>query len=487
MDGTTRAAKLAQELAAVRGRVADTGARIFQGWQPLLVDPRFADSARNLAAYLALRQIDIAALQPQLSAMGLSSLGRAEAHVMASLDATLAALLAISTGTAQRFPDPQLFREGAALIAQRRDALFGPGQDDSATRIMVTLPSEAADDPQVIAGIVAAGADCLRINSAHDSQAVWQRMLDHAAAAARAAGRAIPVDIDLSGPKQRIAAVSPGKAKRLAAGDKFTLTLAPGAGKTPRLVLDEPPLYDALTEGGEIWLDDGKLRAVVTARARDHAVCQVTSAPAKGWKPKPEKGISLIGVDLDLPGLTADDLQALPFVVAHADLIAYSFVQTVEDVTALLDRIEALSPDRTPPLVLKIETARALRNLPDLIVTAGGRAPVAVMIARGDLAVEIGFERLSEIQEEILWICEAAHVPVIWATQVLEGLVKEGHATRAETTDAAMSQRAECVMLNKGPHVTEGVVFLRDILGRMGRHTAKKAERMGPLKLWSAG
>jgi len=101
--------------------------------------------------------------------------------------------------------------------------------------------------------------------------------------------------------------------------------------------------------------------------------------------------------------------------------------------------------------------------------------PLAVMIARGDLAVELGFARMSEIQEEILWLCDAAHVPVIWATQVLDQLVSEGAPTRAEATDAAMSQRAECVMLNKGPFLVEAVAFLKDVLERMDRHQSKKS------------
>ena len=134
--------------------------------------------------------------------------------------------------------------------------------------------------------------------------------------------------------------------------------------------------------------------------------------------------------------------------------------------------------------MLKVETPMAVRNLPRLLVQAGALMPVAVMIARGDLAVEIGFERLSEIQEEILWLCEAAHVPVVWATQVLETLVKEGAATRAETTDAAMSQRAECVMLNKGPHLAEAVGFLDGVLRRMDRHQVKKSSRLAALGSW---
>ena len=96
------------------------------------------------------------------------------------------------------------------------------------------------------------------------------------------------------------------------------------------------------------------------------------------------------------------------------------------------------------------------------------------MVARGDLAVEVGFARSAEVQEELLWLCEAAHVPVIWGTQVLETLAKKGLATRAEVTDAAMSSRAECVMLNKGPYMVEAVRFLADVLTRMHSHQDKK-------------
>jgi pyruvate kinase len=108
---------------------------------------------------------------------------------------------------------------------------------------------------------------------------------------------------------------------------------------------------------------------------------------------------------------------------------------------------------------------------------------LGVMIARGDLAVEGGFGRLSEAQEQILWVCEAAHVPAIWATQVLEGLAKDGMPTRAEVTDAAMGQRAECIMLNKGPHIVQATKSLDEILRRMQDHQTKKRSLLRRLRL----
>jgi pyruvate kinase len=135
-------------------------------------------------------------------------------------------------------------------------------------------------------------------------------------------------------------------------------------------------------------------------------------------------------------------------------------------------------------LIAKVETAAAIQNLPELIVQGAGARPLAIMIARGDLMVEVGHRRMAEMQEELLWLCEAAHVPVIWATQVLDNFVKKGVRNRAELTDAAMAERAECVMLNKGSYVRDAVGLLADVLGRMEGHQFKKASRMRALHSW---
>ena len=187
-----------------------------------------------------------------------------------------------------------------------------------------------------------------------------------------------------------------------------------------------------------------------------------------------------------MPALTAKDLADLDAVVRHADMVGYSFVQSADDIALLQHELasrDAAKAERIG-IVAKIETPRAVRNLPGIIVQAAGRQPFAVMIARGDLGVEIGFTRLAEIQEEMLWLCEAAHVPVIWATEVLATLVKEGMPTRGEMTDAAMSARAECVMLNKGPHVAEALEILDALLVRMAEHQTKKTPRLRALKSW---
>ena len=166
-------------------------------------------------------------------------------------------------------------------------------------------------------------------------------------------------------------------------------------------------------------------------------------------------------------------------------MIGLSFVDDPSNVRDLWRALSAA--DRPLGVVVKIETRRGFERLPEILLAAMEGFPVGVMIARGDLAVECGFERMAEVQEQILWMSEAAHVPVIWATQVLETLAKKGIATRAEITDAAMAERAECVMLNKGPHVASAVRALDDILRRMAGHMDKKTPRLRRLHISELG
>lgn len=232
-------------------------------------------------------------------------------------------------------------------------------------------------------------------------------------------------------------------------------------------------------------MDDGKLGGVVETCTTRSVIVRVLRTQLKGFKLKPQRGVTFPQAELRLEPLTSKDLVDLDFVAHNADMVGFSFVQTAEDVSRLQEELAKRRSDwQRLGVVAKIETAQAVKNLPDIIVRAAGRQPFGVMIARGDLAVAIGFERLAEMQEEILWLCEAAHVPVIWATQVLEEMVKSGLPTRGEMTDAAMGTRAECVMLNKGPNVGEAVTALRGLLRRMTEHQLKKTARLRALRSW---
>ena len=212
---------------------------------------------------------------------------------------------------------------------------------------------------------------------------------------------------------------------------------------------------------------------------------EIAKAKPTGSRLRGDRGINFPDSDIRLPCLTPSDKTNLDFVLAHADAVSLSFVKRVSDIAAMQDEMDKRGA-REKGLIIKIETGKACKNLPRLLLAAMRRYPTAVMIARGDLAVECGWERLAELQEEILWLCEAAQVPVIWATQVLEHKAKKGQPSRAEISDAAMSQRADCVMLNKGPHILAAIRMLDNILRRMQGHQYKKTARLGKLSFADA-
>ncbi len=280
---------------------------------------------------------------------------------------------------------------------------------------------------------------------------------------------------------------------RLSKGDVLMLTAEPIVGRPPlkdsegrilspaTISCTLPEILPAVRVGEQIWFDDGKIGGIVREAQPAALRIEITQAKLGGVRLGADKGINLPDTSINLPALTPKDCEDLEFIVRHADLVGMSFVRHERDILQLQARLREL--DGHLGIVLKIETRQSFQRLPGLMLAAMRQHPVGIMIARGDLAVECGYERLAEVQEEILWFCEAAHLPVIWATQVLESLAKKGQPSRAEITDAAMGERAECVMLNKGPHIVTAVSVLDDILRRMEDHQSKKSSRLRTLHL----
>lgn len=481
---------LLSEMLQLRKDVEAEAEALFARWQPRIHRANFLHSARNLAYYLTLRRRDLRQLQAALRPWGLSSLGRVEAQVIQNLDAVIATLAMLSRADPENYPPhPQMdaFTQGARLLEAETVTVFGPAPAHRRVRMMVTLPSEAADDPALVRSMLEHGMNVARINCAHDGPEEWGRMIAHLRAAEVKTGLSCKVAMDLGGPKCRTADLMQPAKHRVRRGDTVLLTAEPpveSAHYPVQVRCTLPEAFDAVQVGAPVWFDDGKIGFVVREHLPQGLLLEVTHTSQKGGKIKADKGINFPGTFLDLSPLTDKDLQDLDFVVPHADIVNYSFVQKADDVRLLQQEMNKRQADHIPALVAKIETAKAVENLPELIITASGQQPFGVMIARGDLAVEIGFERMAEMQEEILWVCEAAHVPVIWATQVLETLAKEGRPSRAEMTDAAMAERAECVMLNKGPYILEAMTILDSVLRRMQAHQSKKVAQLRALRSW---
>ncbi|GAB4508557.1 MAG: pyruvate kinase [Anaerolineae bacterium] len=482
--------ELLKKLETLRANVERDGLARFHAWEPYIEREDFLPSARNLAHYLAFRQRDLRDLQVELMPWGLSSLGRAESRVLENLDAVIETLRALCEGNPRPDPLTPQFFAGNQRLERNATTVLGAPPVNRRVRIMVTFPTEAADDYNFVKNLMVNGMNCARINCAHDTPARWTAMIEHIRQAERETGRTCKIIMDLGGPKIRTAKIGFDSDTRLRTGD--TLLITRGEPKESQAYPYQvsctlPQVMDGVKVGESVWFDDGKIGAIVKDVIPEGLVLKITQARSKGEALKKEKGINFPDTELNISPLSDKDLDDLDFVLRHADMVGYSFVQRPDEIDLLQREMAKRNAARAREIaiVAKIETRTAVKNLPELIVRAAGKQNVAVMIARGDLAVEIGFDRLAEMQEELLWLCEAAHVPVIWATQVFESLVKKGLPSRAEVTDAAMGERAECVMLNKGERVVDAVVSLNSIMERMAAHQFKKTPGLRALSSWT--
>lgn len=565
------------------------------------VDPVYKKSAQNLIHYLAFRSFEIDLLQDQLREIGLPSLTHIEAHVMESL-------LSIKTIINHLLGEQKIeLAKGVITSSRSRKILnkntrllFGYKSKKRRTRIMVTIPDIAAEDPGYIKRLLRSGMNSARINCAHDDAVAWKKMIDHLNAAKSALNKSCKVMMDLAGPKLRTGPMIAGpkvvhiKPTRNDLGEvvyparvwiappdiappadhydavlpidenlyakikrgstisfvdsrkkrcKIIVDNKDGAGRwglcrdsayittgtrmeaqrlkkngqqaeyvgelmpleqhlllkqndTLMLIKDPipgenasysenggsirpafisctlPDVFEYVKVGEPIFFDDGKIEGLIKEVQPDFLKIKITHAKDLGTKLKADKGINLPDSDLPVGGLTAKDIEDMKFVVRHADTVNFSFVNDASDVEQLQRCMNELNGNIG--IILKVETKRAFSNLPRIILKAMQNYPVGVMIARGDLAIETGWKNFASVQEEILRICGAAHIPDIWATQVLESMAKKGVPTRAEITDASMAQRAECVMLNKGIYILKAVKLLDKILVKMQRYQKKK-------------
>lgn len=566
------------------------------------VHPDFQLSARNLIHYRAMRTLDIRSLQKGLGNLGLSRLAKTESHVMDSLLRSRSVLTALAAGAPIKGKRAIFsIKAGNKLLNRHSKSLLGYRSKGRRTRIMVTLPSEAANDYQLVHDMIEAGMNTARVNCAHDDEEAWTRMIEHVRQANTKLNRNCKVAMDLAGPKIRtgpiasgpqVIKMSPtrdslgrvikpvsiwlggkdggefpyipleqsviatckvgdhihlldtrGKRRRIEVIQNTTTGCLGTCSKTLYLESELPFYFDKQQEnllgrvgklpsieqalilhagdtlllhrekregesathdtagnlesvahisctsdevfqyvkaGEPILFDDGKIAGEITAVSEDEIEIRILQTRQNGGKLKADKGINLPISKLGIRGLTEKDRRDLPFVVRYADLVNMSFVNSAEDVEDLLSALEEHQTERKIGVVFKIETQSGFNHLTSILLAAMRMSPVGVMVARGDLAVETGWENMARIQEEMLSLCRAAHVPDIWATQVLESLAKKGIPSRAEITDAGMAQRAECVMLNKGPEILRAIHLLDSILKDRQAYMDKNAP-MSPI------
>lgn len=570
-------------------------------------------SLQNLEAYIKLRSLDITNLQNELTNLGLSSLGRAQSCVINSINQDIFILSKLlHKEYDQTLNDKKALNfDDAKEIMLKNSSLFGKSEETFKTKVMVTLPSEAGDSPELISKLIQNGASVLRINTAHDNATTWNNMASFIKDENEKQNKDTKIYVDLAGPKNRTqniekiftpfrigswrnpklvqllplkeqgALTSKGqkdetgnRISTLVVSNEFfracksadsvtiddferertqTYQLIRKEGKvfldvdkkitifenttvelndqdedknimsrlynyellpqeirvykTDKIIITKKnilgqanfeyenetykgivgctnkDIFPYIKVGDELFIDDGKIGCEVIEVNDLGLVCEIFLAKENGTVLKEEKGINFPSTDLEIDAITPVDKENFEAIVDFADIIGLSFAQTSSDLKMLQDMLSAHGKTSTA-IAPKIETKTALRNLPKMLETLIQWENYALMIARGDLAIEVGFDNLPYVQEEILSICEAAHVPVIYATQILEGKMKNNLPSRAEVTDAAIAQRADCVMLNKGPYVTDTVIVIKNILRQMHTLFQKNRQLLSVCKAW---
>jgi len=516
------------------------------------VQPVFKNSAANLVHYMALRQYDIREMQDDLGDMGLSRLDNIEAHVMRSLLTTKTILNHLNDKPVKEKKKGTIsVKKSRKFLNNNTKSLFGYKSRKRNTRIMVTLPSEAASDYKFINKLISVGMNSARINCAHDNTDIWKGMIDNIYEAKTRLRKNCKVVMDLGGPKLRTGQIKEGpkvvhikperddsgnilspamiwlappefppqdggnhpyipvndewlrKARNgdiikftdarekncsfeivrkqgkgkwakstdssyintgtkfylnkqnqslkqvvrvgellpleqsilLKKGDRIILHKDPKPGepaeydpngaliKTAHISCTLPEVFPDVEVGEPILFDDGKIVGRIEEVSNNELLVHIINAKDTGSKLKADKGINLPESNLIISGLTIKDKEDLKFVAVNADVVNLSFVNNKDDVNELIDELRKMNS--RAGVILKIETQKGFNNLPSILLAAMKIHPIGVMIARGDLAIETGWKNIATIQEEILRICEAAHIPDVWATQVLENLAKK--------------------------------------------------------------
>jgi len=326
-------------------------------------------------------------------------------------------------------------------------------------KIIATL-GPASSSPRALENLFVAGADVFRLNFSHGSHGDHLERIEAIRALEERLGRPIAIIADLQGPKLRVGRFAGGRV-RIETGAAFRLDMTPSEGNAQRAPLLHPEVFQALTSGSELLLDDGRIRLRVERRGDDFAETRVLV----GGELSNHKGVNVPNVMLPISPLTEKDRLDLEFAVENgADWIALSFVQRPDDVIEARRLISAHVGSRVR-ILSKLEKPSAIDHLDEIVEQSD-----AVMVARGDLGVECPPETVPILQKRIVRACRIAGKPVVVATQMLDSMVHSPSPTRAEASDVATAiyDGADAVMLSAetavGDYPSEAVTMMNRII-----------------------
>lgn len=354
-------------------------------------------------------------------------------------------------------------------LQSNKEKLFGTGKTEFP--VMVTLDKGMLKDCFLFRELINAGMNIARINCAHDDPSIWEEFVREVRLGSREINKNCLIYMDLAGPKIRLSGFG-SKKESIKIGDVLRLFKQEDGwaqGTVPlkyvSAVVNHPKALYNVRLNDSVFIDEGKIGGKVIDLGTSYVDIEITSNYRKKYLLKEGQGINFPDslVFLNIPAVTKKDREDLHFIAKHADMVGVSFVHQARDLRSVKEMLSVLTK-RDIPMIAKIETKDAVYRLPSIIKEGLSLSSFGIMIARGDLAIEIGFEQMAVVQEEILNIAHSAHIPVIWATQILESLTKTGRPTRAEISDVYLGSRAECIMLNKGKYIKDSVLCLERIL-----------------------
>ncbi len=325
------------------------------------------------------------------------------------------------------------------------------------TKIIATI-GPASSTPAVITKLIRAGMDAARLNFSHGDRKEHRSRIRMIRQEAVKAGRHIAIIQDLQGPKLRVGDMKDG-AVTLRPGSEVTVTTRTVIGTSEMISVTYRRLAKDLREGDRILLDDGRLELRVSRKSGGALRCKVLV----GGILRSHKGVNLPGADLSLPSVSQKDKEDLVFGAEQGvDYIALSFVRSAEDIVSTRRFIRTLG--RKTPIIAKIEKPEAVENLDEIIAAADG-----IMVARGDLGVEVSPEQVPLLQKAIIAACNRAEKPVITATQMLESMIENPQPTRAEASDVANAilDGTDCVMLSGETAMGKYPVHAVEVMNRI--------------------
>ncbi|MFN0125436.1 MAG: pyruvate kinase [Verrucomicrobiales bacterium] len=344
------------------------------------------------------------------------------------------------------------------------------------TKIVATI-GPASDSPESLQQLLKAGVSVARLNFSHGDFSGHAERIARIRAAESATGCRVTLMADLPGPKMRLGPIDP-EPIRLAPGDPFILTNDKIVGDRRRVSMSFDPLPQVVKPGDRLFLNDGNVQMVVERITGSDVHCTTVI----GGELRSKKGLNLPGIALGISAFTEHDRRCLEFALAHGvEAISQSFVERAADMEAV--RAAAAALGKRPFLIAKIERSDALEHMEEILSASDG-----IMVARGDLGVEVPIERIAVIQKQIIAKATAAGKPVITATQMLESMTTNRLPTRAEATDVANAvlDGTDCLMLSgesaMGRFPVESVLMLANIAASAEAfRDAARGKNAGPL------